>query len=69
MKKKSSPKLDTFVPFLTETELAKRGAIYQKADKPWASFGLEGARLITAQNPASGGAVADLLIAALRKSA
>jgi len=26
--------LDTFVPFLTETELVKRGAIYQKADKP-----------------------------------
>jgi putative intracellular protease/amidase len=54
---------------LTEAELVKRGAIYQKADKPWASFALEDARLITGQNPASGGAVADLLIAALRNSA
>jgi putative intracellular protease/amidase len=56
------------VPFLTETELAKRGAMYQKADKPWGTFALEDSRLITGQNPASGGAVADLLIAALRKS-
>jgi putative intracellular protease/amidase len=61
--------LDKFVPFLTETELVKRGAIYQKADKPWASFALEDARLITGQNPASGSAVADILIAALRKKA
>jgi putative intracellular protease/amidase len=61
--------LDKFVPFLTETELVKRGAVYQKADKPWASFALEDARLITGQNPASGGAVADLLIAVFRKSA
>jgi putative intracellular protease/amidase len=53
---------------LTETELAKRGAIYQKADKPWASFALEDARLVTGQNPASGAAIADLLIAALTKS-
>lgn len=61
--------LEKVVPFLTETELVKRGAIYQKADKPGASFALEDARLITGQNPASGGAVADLLIAALRNSA
>lgn len=60
--------LDKVVPFLTETELVKRGAVYKKADKPWASFALEDFRLITGQNPASGGAVADLLIAALRKS-
>lgn len=61
--------LEKVVPFLTETELVKRGAIYQKADKPWASFALEDARVITGQNPASGGAVADLLITALRNSA
>jgi putative intracellular protease/amidase len=42
--------------------------MYQKADKPWGTFALEDSRLITGQNPASGGAVADLLIAALRKS-
>lgn len=57
--------LDKFVPFLTETELVARGAIYKKADEPWAPFALEDQRLITGQNPASGGAVADLLIAAL----
>lgn len=61
--------LEKVVPFLTETELVKRGAIYQKADKPGASFALEDARVITGQNPASGGAVADLLLAALRNSA
>ncbi|MEX2492258.1 MAG: hypothetical protein WD425_10905 [Nitrospirales bacterium] len=60
--------MDKFVPFFLETELVKRGAVYQKADKPWASFALEDARLITGQNPKSGSAVADLLIAALRKS-
>jgi putative intracellular protease/amidase len=61
--------LDKFMPFLTETELASRGALYRKADQPWASFAIEDTRLITGQNPASGGAVADLLIAALRDSA
>ena len=58
--------LDQFVPFLTETELVARGAIYKKADEPWAAFAVEDQRLITGQNPASGGSVADLLIAALK---
>ncbi|MGH7798037.1 MAG: type 1 glutamine amidotransferase domain-containing protein [Candidatus Binatia bacterium] len=61
--------LDKFVPFLTETELVSRGAIYKKADQPWASFAIEDARLVTGQNPASGAAVAELLIAALREGA
>lgn len=59
--------LDKFVPFLTETELVSRGAIYKKAEKPWVSFAVEDTRLVTGQNPASGAAVADLLIAALDK--
>jgi putative intracellular protease/amidase len=59
--------LDKFVPFLTESELASRGANYKKADQPWAPFAVEDTRLISGQNPASGGAVADLLIAGLRK--
>lgn len=58
--------LDKFVPFLTETELVSRGAVYTKADKAWAPFAVEDDRLITGQNPASGGAVADRLIEALR---
>ncbi|TWR87388.1 type 1 glutamine amidotransferase domain-containing protein [Pseudomonas saxonica] len=57
--------LDKVVPYLTETELVKRGAHYQKADKPWAPFALEDQCLVTGQNPASGGAVADLVLATL----
>ncbi|MFO0809326.1 MAG: type 1 glutamine amidotransferase domain-containing protein [Gemmataceae bacterium] len=57
--------LDKHVPYLTETELSTRGASYHKADQPWAAFAVEDQRVITGQNPASGGAVADLVIAAL----
>ncbi|MEA5417588.1 type 1 glutamine amidotransferase domain-containing protein [Spirulina sp. CCNP1310] len=57
--------LDQYVPFLTETELKARGAIYKKADQPWASFAIADQRLVTGQNPASGSAVADLLLQAL----
>jgi len=32
--------LTKHVPYLTETELVKRGAIYQKADAPWAPLPL-----------------------------
>lgn len=60
--------LDNLVPFLTETELVARGSIYKKADEPWAAFVVEDSRIITGQNPASSGAVADLLIAALQKN-
>lgn len=59
--------LDQFVPFLTETELLARGAFYKKADEPWASFAIEDRRVVTGQNPASGSAVAELLIASLKK--
>jgi putative intracellular protease/amidase len=58
--------LDKLVPYLTEDELLSRGAVYKKADRPWAAFAIEDRRLITGQNPASGGAVADLVIAALK---
>jgi putative intracellular protease/amidase len=30
--------LDKYVPYLTEDELVKRGAIYRKAEKPWLPF-------------------------------
>jgi putative intracellular protease/amidase len=59
--------LDTHVPFLTETELVQRGAKYQKAGEPWKPFAVEDQRVITGQNPASGGPVADLLLAALKR--
>lgn len=54
--------LEKFVPFLTEDELKQRGAVYQKAEKPWAPYAVADGRLITGQNPASGGVVADLVI-------
>ena len=58
--------LTKHVPYLTETELVKRGAIYQKADAPWAPFAIADGRLITGQNPASGGPVAELVLAAIK---
>ncbi len=61
--------LDNYVPYLTETELIARGAIYQKADQPWIAFAVEDHRLISGQNPASGGAVADLLLKEIEKRA
>jgi len=54
--------LDRYVPFLTEDELVKRGARYEKADAPWQEFAIADQRVITGQNPASGGAVAALLL-------
>jgi len=54
------------VPYLTESELMKRGAQYLKAGTPWAPFAIADGRLITGQNPASGGPVADLVLAAIK---
>lgn len=54
------------VPYLPEDELVKRGAHYVKADSPWAPFAVADSRIITGQNPASGGLVADLLIQSLK---
>ncbi|QVM98977.1 type 1 glutamine amidotransferase domain-containing protein [Pseudomonas sp. SORT22] len=62
--------LDKVVPYLTETELKARGGLYRKAEEPWQAFAIadqKDGRLITGQNPASGGAVADLVLAALKK--
>ena len=60
--------LDKHVPYLTENELKARGASYEKATEPWEAFAVEDQRVITGQNPASGGAVADLVIASLRRA-
>ncbi|MDH7998291.1 type 1 glutamine amidotransferase domain-containing protein [Bacillus cereus] len=54
--------LDQFVPFLTEDELMKNGGLYEKAAEPWEAFAVEDNRVITGQNPASGGAVAELVL-------
>ncbi|MEW9900768.1 type 1 glutamine amidotransferase domain-containing protein [Chitinivorax sp. PXF-14] len=57
--------LDQYVPFMTEDEIVRRGARYVKAAEPWAAFAVVDQRVVTGQNPASGAAVADLLIQAL----
>lgn len=58
--------LDQHVPFLTEDELVKRGARFEQAPAPWASFAIADQRVVTGQNPASGAAVAELVIQQLR---
>ena len=60
--------LDKHVPYLTENELKARGASYERATEPWEAFAVEDQRVITGQNPASGGGVADLVIASLRRA-
>lgn len=60
-------KLDEHVPFLTEDELTKRGAIYRKADKPFTEFAVADGRLVTGQNPQSGAAVAEKVLSVLEK--
>lgn len=59
--------LDKLVPYLTEDELVKRGANYSKAANNWESYAISDGRLITGQNPASGKAVAEKVIATLNK--
>lgn len=56
--------LDRLVPYLTETELIKRGAIYTKG-ADWQEFAVSDSRVITGQNPASGAAVAREVLKAL----
>jgi len=53
------------VPFLLEDELVKHGAHYSKASN-WSSYVKQDGLLITGQNPASSGAVAELLLKTLK---
>lgn len=57
--------LDQYVPYLTETELKKRGADYQSAEA-FTPNAVQDGRLITGQNPASGGSVAELVLKQLK---
>jgi putative intracellular protease/amidase len=57
-------KLTKVVPFLLEDELKKHGALYSKGSD-WASYVKQDGLLITGQNPASSGAVAQLLLKTL----
>lgn len=58
-------KLTKIVPFLLEDELTKHGAHYSKG-KDWSSYTKQDGLLITGQNPASSGAVAELLLKTLK---
>lgn len=54
------------VPFMLEDALRAEGALYDSTD-PWQSKVVVDGRLMTGQNPASGGALAQAMVAALRK--
>jgi putative intracellular protease/amidase len=53
------------VPFLLETALRTEGAQYLSADV-WQEYVVVDGRLMTGQNPASGGALAKVIVEALR---
>ncbi|WP_277587557.1 type 1 glutamine amidotransferase domain-containing protein [Psychrobacillus antarcticus] len=57
--------LDKIVPFLTEDELVRRGANYVKGED-WSAFAVADGRVVTGQNPSSGGAVAKEVIQLLK---
>ncbi len=58
--------LTNIMPFLLETELVKRGAVYSKANL-WAKHVVTDRRLITGQNPASASEVGQSLANLLSK--
>lgn len=53
--------LDEIVPFFLEDELKNKGGIYSKKED-WESYAVQDGLLITGQNPASSGAVAEMLL-------
>lgn len=57
--------LDKIVPFLTEDEIVNRGANYVRGDD-WAEFAVADQRIVSGQNPSSGGAVAKEVIKLLK---
>lgn len=59
-------KLDKIVPFMLEDELKKKDAIYTKKED-WTSYVVKDGLLITGQNPASSGAVANELLSLLKQ--
>jgi putative intracellular protease/amidase len=56
------------VPYLLQSELEGRGALYDKGFIPFGSFVMTDGRLVTGQNPGSGKEVAQALLAALRNN-
>lgn len=58
--------LDKTVPYLLETELRAQGAVFESADD-FQAHAVRDGNLVTGQNPASAGKVAELLLEALRE--
>ena len=56
------------VPYLLQSELEGRGALYDKGFLPFGSFVMTDGRLVTGQNPGSSKEVAQALLAALRNN-
>ena len=59
--------LDKVVPFLTEDEIVNRGANYVKGED-WAEFAVVDGRVVSGQNPASGGVVAKEVLKVLKSA-
>ncbi len=59
-------KLDKVVPFLLETTLIARGAIFEKSGL-WQQHVVTDQRVVTGQNPASAKAVGEAMLAALQR--
>ncbi|KAB1232809.1 type 1 glutamine amidotransferase domain-containing protein [Chryseobacterium viscerum] len=55
------------MPYLTEDVLKSKGAHYVKADQDFIPFAVSDGRLVTGQNPQSGGSVADKVLEMLEK--
>ena len=61
-------KLEEYVPFLLETELRKRGGIFQ-AKANWTTNVVADERLITGQNPGSATEVGEAIVKLMKTSA
>ncbi|MGU3375542.1 type 1 glutamine amidotransferase domain-containing protein [Chryseobacterium sp. M5A1_1a] len=55
------------MPYLTEDVLKSKGAHYVKSDQDFISFAVSDGKLVTGQNPQSGGAVAEKVLEILEK--
>jgi len=64
-KEEAAANMTNHVPFLTEDELKKRGGIYQEAPEIFTPFAVADGRLVSGQNPASAGSVAEKVLQVL----
>ncbi|WP_027963654.1 type 1 glutamine amidotransferase domain-containing protein [Halalkalibacillus halophilus] len=58
--------LDSYMPFMLETTLKQRGAIFERGDN-WADFAVRDGYLVTGQNPQSSKSAAQKVIEALEE--